>query len=49
MPRKKTICARRRGHQGDCNTALGYIEGMAELAQAYLGSPPARLPDVRAA
>jgi hypothetical protein len=29
-----------------CTTALGYIEGMAELAQAYLGSPPAQLPEV---
>ena len=28
------------------NTALGYIEGMQELAQAYLASPPAQLATV---
>jgi Recombination endonuclease VII len=32
-----------------CNTALGYIEGMTDLAQAYLASPPAQLPEVPAA
>ena len=32
-----------------CNTALGYIEGMQTLAQAYLASPPAQLAVVPAA
>ena len=32
-----------------CNTALGYIEGMQALAQAYLASPPAQLAVVPAA
>ncbi|HEX6523777.1 MAG TPA: endonuclease domain-containing protein [Streptosporangiaceae bacterium] len=43
-PDEKRACDRcRRGLLClRCNTALGYIEGYAELARAYVADPPAR-------
>lgn len=34
MPRKRTYCARKPGHQGECRT--GCIEMYADLAARYL-------------
>ena len=57
-PRGTRRAAQARAHSGSpsaslkCNIALGYIEGMQELGQAYLASPPAQLatvPDVEPA